>query len=286
MAKIRISADSTCDLSKDIIDKFDITIIPLSIIADGKSYKDGVEINSSDVFEITKKTGKLCSTSAVNVYDYSVKFKELLSDENDTLVHICISSDFSTCYRNACLAAEEFENRVRVIDSRNLSTGTGHIVYEAALMAENGYSLDEIESNMNELTSRVEASFVIDQLDYLKQGGRCNALQAFGASVLKLKPSISVIEGKMTVGETYRGSFEKCLKKYIKDKLDNRTDIVPDRCFITYSSAAPEIVSEIHKLVDSYCIFNEIIETTAGCTVSSHCGPNTLGILFIRKKKD
>lgn len=282
MSKILVSSDSTCDLSREIVEKFDIRIVPLLIVSGSNSYKDSIDITTDEIFRLTEETGKLCSTSAVNVFDYTQYFSEFLKD-CDELVHICISSDFSTCYSNACLAAREFDGRVVVIDSRNLSTGMGHIVYEAALMAQNGTSLHDIEAKLNELTGRVEASFVVDKLDYLKRGGRCSAVKAFGASVLQLKPSINVIDGKMTVGQTYRGTFEKCLRRYVKDKLYGRDDIVYDRVFITYSSAPDEIVDMVEELVREYADFKEILRTRAGGTVACHCGPNTLGVLFIRK---
>ena len=283
MSKILVSSDSTCDLSREIVEKFDIKIVPLLIVSGSNSYKDSIDITTDEIFRLTEETGKLCSTSAVNVFDYTQYFSEFLK-ECDELVHICISSDFSTCYSNACLAAQEFDGRVVVIDSRNLSTGMGHIVYEAALMAQNGTSLHDIEAKLNELTGRVEASFVVDKLDYLKRGGRCSAVKAFGASVLQLKPSINVIDGKMTVGQTYRGTFEKCLRRYVKDKLYGRDDIVYDRVFITYSSAPDEIVDMVEELVREYADFKEILRTRAGGTVACHCGPNTLGVLFIRKR--
>lgn len=282
MSKIRISADSTCDLSKEIVEKFNIRIVPLLVVSGAESFRDGIDITPEEIFRKTAETGKLCSTSAVNVYDYQQIFKEEL-ESSDEVLHVCISSDFSTCYNNACAAAEEYGGRVSVIDSRNLSTGMGHIVYEAALMAEEGLSLSEMTEKLNALTSKVDASFVVDNLDYLKQGGRCSAVKAFGASVLQLKPNINVVDGKMTVGQTYRGTFEKCLRRYVKDKLEGRDDLKLDRIFITYSSAKPEMVDMVEGLIKEYADFKEIIRTNAGCTVCCHCGPNTLGILFITK---
>ncbi|MBQ9950313.1 MAG: DegV family protein [Clostridia bacterium] len=282
MTRIKISADSTCDLSCEILDKFNISIVPLTVVSDGNSYRDGVDITPEEVFRLTEENGKLFSTSAANIYDYTELFTEQLKNY-DEVIHICISAEFSTCYRNACTAAEEFGGRVRVVDSRNLSTGMGHVVYEAALMAQSGKSSEEIEAALNKLTDKVEASFVVNSLEYLKRGGRCSALKAFGAAVLQLKPSINVVDGKMTVGDTYRGSFEKCLKRYVKDRLEGRDDIVDDRIFITYSSASPETVDMVRNTVKEYHDFKEIICTSAGCTISCHCGPDTLGILFMRK---
>lgn len=283
--KIRVSADSTCDLSQDIVDRFNIVITPLVIIHGENSYKDGIDITSEDVFRMTDESGELCSTSAINTYDYSESFRKSL-EGYDALVHITISSEMSACYRNACIAAkeEDLDGKVLVIDSRNLSTGMGHVVYEAALMAQKGVDLATMETELNELTGRVEASFVLDQLEYMKKGGRCSSVKAFGAAVLKLKPSIIVENGAMTVGETYCGSIEKCMKRYIKDKLDGRTDIEGDRVFITYSSTTPQLLSSVRKMLKEYNLFDEIIETHAGSTVTCHCGPMTMGILFKRKK--
>jgi len=277
---IKITADSTCDLSEEIIKAMNITLIPLHIIVGDQVFYDGVDITPQDIFRFTEQENQLCRTSAVNVYEYVSVFKESAA-QYEAVIHICISSEFSTCYQNACLAAEQFNN-VYVIDSRNLSTGSGHIVYDAAVMAQQGMDPAEICQTLLMTTSKVEASFVIDRLDYLHKGGRCSGLEATGARILNIKPCIEVVNGKMKVGKKYRGSFEHCLEHYVKDRLSDRTDIDYTRLFITHPMCADNTVARVKELVNQYADFKEVIETRAGCTVSSHCGPNTLGILFKR----
>ena len=282
--KIKISSDSTCDLNKDYLEEHNVACIPLYTIKDGETFRDCVDIYPADIFSHVAAGGNLCSTAALNIDDYTTVFSGLLQD-CDALIHINISSDFSSCYQNACIAAQEFEN-VYVIDSRNLSTGHGHIVCQAVRMVEEGVlSPSEIAESLREITSRVEASFVLDQLEYLRKGGRCSALAAMGANLLSLKPCIEVKDGKMNVGKKYRGKYKNCLANYVKDRLENRQDIDYSRIFITYTANIDrDIVDLVKESVQTYASFDEIIETTAGCTVSCHCGPNTLGILFIRSK--
>ena len=278
---IKITADSTCDLTAELLERYDVDLIPLSVILNDKSLKDGLEVTPDDLYRHVEATGSLPTTSANSVGEYQDRFA-LLSPQYDAVIHINISAEFSSCYQNACIAAEEFDN-VYVVDSRNLSTGHGHVVIEAALAAERGMSAPEIVDFLNDLTGRVEASFVLDQLAYMVKGGRCSAVAALGANLLKLKPCIEVKDGKMGVVKKYRGPFAKVLGEYVKDRLDGREDVLYERIFITYSSEMPEVVDAVRAAVKQYGSFVEILETRAGCTVSTHCGPNTLGILFIRK---
>ena len=280
--KIKITADSTCDLSGELVSIYDIEITPLYIIKDGKAYKDMKEIAPRDIFDHVSNGGAITSTSAVNVDDY-IKYFTPLSRKHDAVIHLDISADFSSCYQNACTAAKEFDN-VYVVDTRNLSTGSGLLVLEAAEMAERGVSPEKIVQTLNDLTSKVEASFVIDKLDYLQKGGRCSALAALGANLLSLRPCIEVKDGKMGVGKKYRGTFEKCIMQYVRERLEGRGDINPKRIFITHPPFEYHgLVDEVRKEIKKYVQFDDIIETHAGCTVSSHCGPGTLGILFMRK---
>ncbi|MGN0689417.1 MAG: DegV family protein [Oscillospiraceae bacterium] len=279
--KIKVTADSTCDLDRKTVEKYDIGILPLYVVRDGASFRDGVDITPKDIFDYVENGGGLVSTAAINSADYIEYFTELLK-EYDAVIHINISSDFSSCFQNASLAAEGLEN-IYTVDSRNLSSGSGHIVVEAAKMAQSGAEPQEIVSAMNALTEKIEASFVIDKLDYLCRGGRCSAVAAFGANVLHLRPCIEVRDGKMSVGKKYRGSMEKVAEQYVRERLDGRTDIDTDRVFITHSPSDKNIVDAVKKAVNKYGDFDEIIETDAGCTVSTHCGPNTIGILFKRK---
>lgn len=278
---IRITSDSTCDLSPDYLQAHRVELLPLYTMKGGETFRDGVNIHPQDIFDHVAAGGDLCSTAANNVSDYQELFARLLP-ECDAIIHIDISADFSSCYQNACVAASELPN-VYVVDSRNLSSGHGHIVCEAVNMAEEGkLSPQEIVDRLNELTSRVEASFLLDRLDYMVKGGRCSMVVALGANLLHLKPCIEVIDGKMKVVKKYRGSYEKCILNYVKDRLQNRDGLVYDRIFITHTPVADGLVDKVRAAIQECAPFTDIIETQAGCTVSCHCGPGTLGILFIR----
>lgn len=278
---IKICADSTCDLSDALLNQYNITLAPLYVIMDDKPYRDRVEIVPEDIFRYVKEKGRLCRTAAVNVADYEDLFSRFAA-EYDAVIHVCISADFSSCYQNACVAAAVFDN-VYVVDSRNLSTGSGHIVIEAAQRALQGMEPEQIVEELNDLTDRVEASFVVDNIEYLHKGGRCSSVAALGANLLHLKPCIEVTEGKMHAAKKYRGSLENCILQYVKDRLSCRDDLVEERIFITHSPCDRQIVDQVRALIEETCNFKEILETDAGCTVSNHCGPGTLGVLFLRK---
>ena len=256
-------------------------LLPLYTMKGGETFRDGADIHPQDIFDYVAAGGDLCSTAANNISDYQALFARLLP-ECDAIIHIDISADFSSCYQNACVAASELPN-VYVVDSRNLSSGHGHIVCEAVNMAEEGkLSPQEIVDRLNELTSRVEASFLLDRLDYMVKGGRCSMVVALGANLLHLKPCIEVIDGKMKVVKKYRGSYEKCILNYVKDRLQNRDGLVYERIFITHTPVEDGLVDKVRAAIQECAPFTHIIETQAGCTVSCHCGPGTLGILFIR----
>ncbi|WAA11011.1 DegV family protein [Fervidibacillus albus] len=281
MGKIKITCDRTADLSEEQMKTWDIDTMPLYIHLDGKSYKDRIDIQPEDIYEFAERTGKLPKTAAASIQEYVDFFKQF-TDRYDALIHINLGSDFSSTHLNAKLAAEQFTN-VYVIDSMNLSTGTGHLVLEACIFREKGLDAEEIVERVKAIVPKVETSFVIDTLDYLKMGGRCSAMTAFSANLLNIKPNIEVINGKMDVGKKYRGKIEKSIDKYVVDRLKGRDDIRLDRIFITHSGIAPEIIERVRERIKQFQNFSEIIETRASCTISSHCGPNTLGILFIRK---
>ncbi len=275
---IKITADSTCDLSAKIIDDLNITLAPLLVLIDNKVFHDGVDIVPADIIRYVEEEGKTCKTAAFNVYEYECLF-EKYSSAYDAVIHICIGSGFSSCFQNATIAAGNFKN-VYIINSQNLTSGSGHLVYEAACMAQSGAGAEEICRSITELIPRVNASFVIDRMDYLYKGGRCSGLEMVGAKILSIKPCIEVVNGKMTVGKKYKGSFERCLEQYIKDRLTIKRDIDYSRVFITHSMCSPQTNAKVRETLLRYAHFEDIIETPAGCTVSSHCGPNTLGILF------
>jgi len=279
--KIKITSDSTCDLSPEQIAKHNIAILPLTVTMNNKNYLDGVDIDRTMIFSHVENGGDLPSTSANNIGQYQEVFETYLK-EYDAIIHLNISSGFSSCYQNACLAAEELEN-VYVINSLNLSTGHGLLVMKAAELAESGMDAKQIVDILNETALRVDASFILDKLEYLKKGGRCSSAAALGANLLKLKPCIEVKDGKMGVGKKYRGAFEKCLKEYVTDRLANRSDLDLDRIFITHSGVSDEWIKIAEDTIREHQNFKEICATTASCTVCSHCGPDTIGVLFIRK---
>ena len=279
--RIKITADSTCDLNPALLEKYDITLAHLIVNKNGEEFIDGVTITPADIFAHVAAGGDLCSTAALGVGDYQDLFAKFASDY-DAVVHISISSEFSSSYQNAYLAATEFDN-VRVIDSRNLSTGQGLVVLAACEMGESCTDLDKICADLVELTGRVEASFVLDQLKYMVKGGRCSSAAALGANLLNLKPCIEVRDGKMSVVKKYRGNFTKCLTSYVKDRLEGREDLDTKRLFITRTPVSEDSYAAVKEAVANYSNFDEVIESEAGCTVSCHCGPGTLGVLFIRK---
>ena len=279
--RVKIISDSTCDLSPELLERYDIAITPLCVIKDGKEFHDGVDITPADIFAHVVGGGELCSTAAVSQFEYTQMFTRY-AKEYDEVVQINIGSNFSCCYQNACLAAQEFDN-VFVVDSENLSTGQGLLVVSAAKLAQQGVSGIEIAERVRALVPKVETSFLIDRLDYMQKGGRCSTVAALGANLLKLKPCIEVREGKMGVCKKYRGSFEKCIRQYVKERLDGREDIATELVFITHTAADTNVVAAAKEETAQYGSFEEVEETQAGCTVSCHCGPNTLGILFVRK---
>lgn len=278
--KIRISADSTCDLSPELIRKYNIGITPLSVIIDGQVFHDGVDVTPRDIFRASD-AGKSIRTAAVNTFEYREFFEEQLKTY-DQVVHICISSEFSTCYSDACEASAKMDN-VLIVDSRNLSTGSGLLVLEGAEMAAKGMDGKEIAETLKARTGLVDASFVVRTVEYLRRGGRCSGMEALGAKMLHIRPSIIVADGKMHPGEKYRGRYEHYLKHYIEDTLANDSTIDFNRVFITHSPSEEGLVSFAIDKVKSYGLFREVLETMAGCTVCCHCGPDTLGILFMRK---
>ena len=279
--KIKILSDSTCDLSKELIEEHDIGIVPLIVIKDGEAYSDGFTITPDEIFAHVAAGGSLCSTAAVNVGDYEDIFAQY-APHYDGVIHINIGSGFSSCHQNACLAAEDYPN-VRVIDSQNLSTGQGLVVLKAWELAQTCDDLDEIKEQLDAFTPRVEASFLLDQLKYMVKGGRCSAAAALGANLLNLKPCIEVKNGKMGVVKKYRGTYSKCLASYVKDRLNQRDDLERKHLFVTHTPVTDDCHEAVQHAVEEYADFENIYWTEAGCTVSCHCGPGTLGVLFIRK---
>lgn len=279
--KIKILSDSTCDLSPAQLAEHNIDLARLTVIKDGQAYSDGATITPADIFAHVAAGGDLCSTTAYNVGEYQELFGKF-AGEYDGIIHISLGSGFSSSYQNACLAAEDYPN-VRVVDSQNLSTGHGLVVLEACRLIKEHDDLDLIVEKLNAYTPRIEASFLLDQLQYMVKGGRCSAAAALGANLLNLKPCIEVKDGKMGVVKKYRGNYAKCLANYVKDRLADRDDIVRDEMFLTYTTVTDPCLAAVKQAIEEHGHFKTVYETTAGCTVSCHCGPDTLGVLFVRK---
>ncbi len=279
--QVVIASDSTCDLSRELIERYRINILPLTVMLGGAHYQDGVDIDPEMIYKHYTETGELPKTAAANIADLTEFFKKHTAD-GSALVYFSISSEMSSSYNNARIAAESLED-VYVVDTRNLSTGGGLVVISAAEMAMEGKSAKEIACACTELTSRVDASFIIDDLEFLHKGGRCSALAALGANLLHLKPCIGVKNGKMGVAKKYRGRFPVVLAKYITDQIGDGSDIDLTRVFVTHAGCDDAIAQACVDQVKALDLFGEILLTRAGCTVSAHCGRNTLGVLFIRK---
>ena len=280
--KIKISTDSTCDLPAELIAKHNIGVLPMYIVRDGEALRDGIDVTADDLYAYTKATGKLCGTAAVTMADYFGAWTGWLED-CDAIVHVAFSSELSASCNNARLAAEELPGKVWVVDSLNLSTGFGHLVLDAALMAERGMAPEEIAAETERMVPKMDVSFVLDTLDYLRKGGRCTSVQALGANLLGLKPCIEVRGGKMTVGKKYRGKIENAYVQYIKDRLANRDDIDTRRVFITDSGLPEEVRAKLREVVLSCQPFEEVYNNQAGCTISGHCGPWCMGVLYYHK---
>lgn len=281
--KVIITGDSTNDLSPELLKKHNIRIKPLTITLGEHSYSDGVDIDPDFIYKYHAEHNMLPKTSAVNIAEMIDFFKPLV-DEGYAIVHFALSSQMSSTYQNSLLAAEEFDD-VYVIDSKNLSTGEGLLVLKAVEMAEQGMDAKTIYEEISALVPKVDASFVIDNLEYLHKGGRCSALAALGANLLKLKPCIEVKDGSMGVGKKYRGKYIDTLKTYVQERLTDYSDIDLSRVFVTHAGCEDEVVNAVVEEVKKTAPFEELIVTRAGCTISSHCGANTLGVLYVRKSE-
>lgn len=276
-----IASDSTTDLNAELIEKYGVKILPLGVTLSEKVYLDGVDIDPDKIYEHYEKTGELPKTSAVNIFDHTEFFKKY-TDEGYDIVYFTISAEMSSTNKNAVLASEDFPG-VYVVDTRNLSTGGGLLVVAAGEMMKAGKSASYIADTCRYMASRVDASFIVDDLEFLHKGGRCSVLAAFGANMLQLKPCIMVKDGKMGVGKKYRGKFSVVLEKYIKERIGAGEDIELEHVFVTHAGCDEDIYNKCVEIVKASAPFKNIYVTRAGCTISSHCGRNTLGVLFMRK---
>ena len=282
MAKpVVITADSTCDLSPELVERYSVKVLPLSILLGDESYYDGLNFTPADMYRRYRADGTLPKTSAPSVQRFLDFFRPYL-DEGCEIVHLDISSELSSTYSTACIAAEELGG-VYPVDSRMLSTGVGLLVIEAAECRDRGMSAREIAEHISSLTDKVDTSFVLDTLEFMWKGGRCTGVAALGANLLHLKPALEMKDGKLVVYKKYRGSIEHVYKQYIRERLSG-CKVRPGHVFITDSGEVAEsTVEELCSLVRELIPVEEIHHTLAGCTISTHCGPKTLGILFIEE---
>lgn len=281
MSKTIITCDSTADLTPELYTKYDIKVVPLCITLGDELRRDGIDVTCKDVFDFVDASGMLPKTSAVSVGEYEDIFRPLV-EEGCEVLHISLSSHLSASNQNARLAAEEVGS-VWVVDSLNLSSGTGHLVLLARELIDSGKTAAEAAAILEQLREKLDVSFVLQTLEFLHKGGRCSGVAAFGANLMKLRPEIEVCDGKMQVGRKYRGTMEKTVLGYIRGRLEGRDDICTDRIFITHSGVPQDIEDKAVALVKELHPFKEVLVTTAGCTISSHCGPNCLGVLFLKK---
>ena len=281
---IAITTDSTCDLPQRFIDENDITVVPLTVLLGDTVYRDGVDIKPDDVYSFVEKTGKLPKTSAVTPAEYFEIFKQL-TDEGKKVVHIGFSSGLSSSFQNACVAASEFDN-VFCVDSKTLCTAQGLLVLKACDYRAKGMDAKKIADRVTKLVPKVSATFVLDGLEYLHKGGRCSSVARFGANVLGIKPSIAVDNqtGKLEVSKKYRGKTEIVYKQYIADRMNEIKRIQPDRVVIAESGGvSSQIIAFAKGVIEGKDKFNQVIVADAGCTISSHCGPKTFAIFYIKK---
>lgn len=284
MRKIILSADSTCDLGDELKEKYQVHYYPFHIILEGKDYQDNVDITPGDIFQRYYEKKVLPKTAAINVEEYVNYFRPFV-EQGYEVVHLNLGSALSSAHQNCMLAARELKG-VYPVDSGNLSTGIGHLVLDAGEMIKEGLGAEEIAGKLNQRKNLVHSSFILDTLKFMSAGGRCSNVMALGANLLNIKPCIEVNnkEGSMDVGKKYRGSLKKVLPLYVKDKLQEYQGICTDKIFITHSGIDQEYIELVKEAIQEEKEFQNIYVTRASCTISCHCGPNTLGILFETKE--
>lgn len=277
--KICISCDSTCDIPKDLVEKYDIHLMPITVMLGSEEHHDGIDITAEDVFKYVEKTNELAKTSAVNIYEYSEYFKKL-KEKYDAIIHFSLSFAISSTGNNAKIASKEYEN-VYVIDTKSLSSGSGLLALSCIDKIKEGKDIKTIIKEIEQETNKVQASFLLNTLRFLHKGGRCSSIALLGANFLKIKPRISLVDGKMQVTKKYMGNIENALLKYCDDLLE---EVKPNlkRVFVTYSSPVEPTRTILLKKLKDYG-FDEVLESSACATISTHCGPKTLGVLYIAK---
>ena len=287
MSKIILSADSACDIGPELREEFDVHLFPFHILLGGKSYMDGVDITSEEMYQAYREKGLLPKTAAVTPADYTEHFGKWV-EEGYQVIHLCLGSALSSSFQNAQSAADEMGS-VFVVDSASLSTGFGLLVVKAGEMIREGRAALDIVAELALMRERTHASFVLDTLEFMRAGGRCNAVTAFGANLLKLKPCIEVnnhAAGSMSVGKKYRGAMERVLPEYVKDCLSGRDNLDLARVFITHSGSPAEDITLVKGEIEKYAKFEKYYVTSASGTISAHCGPRTLGVLFMTNERN
>lgn len=283
-SKIILSADSTCDIGPELQRRYDVRFFNYHIELGGKTYIDSVDITPDMLYREWREHGLLPKTAAITPYDYSCFFEQWVAEGYD-IVHVNLGFGLSSSYQNCMLVAEEL-GHVYPVDSASLSTGSGLLVAAAGEMIAKGMGVQEIQQELIRLSRKTSASFVLDTLEFMAAGGRCSMVTAIGANLLRLKPCIRVNNdngGKMTVSKKYRGSMEKVLTQYVREQLQGRSDLNLNRLFITHSESPDSDIELVLNEIPKYANFGEIIITKASCTIACHCGPRTLGVLFLTK---
>ncbi|MDR2736553.1 MAG: DegV family protein [Gracilibacteraceae bacterium] len=284
MSKVIITADSPCDIGPELIKKYNVEIMNWRIMLEDKEYIDGVEIFPDDLYKAWWERKALPKSSACVPAEYEAFFTPLLKGDCE-IVHIGLGSGLSGSYQHACTTAEKL-GRIYPVDSKNLSAGFGLLVVQAAELAMKGLTAPEIQTHLQNMTHHVQASFLIDTLEFMRAGGRCSTMAMLGANLFNIKPCIEVENdngGLMHVGEKYRGKMERCLRLYVHDKLEGRKDIDLKRVFITHSGSPESDIEMVKEEITALQDFQECYVTRAGCVISTHCGPRTLGVLFVTK---
>lgn len=281
--KIKITADSTCDLSAELLEQWDISLMPMHILMGEESYLDGVNVHAADVFAHVNAGGDPAKSAAANPVEY-IEFFDSFLTEYDAVVHISVSGKLSSCFQNASIAAGEVEN-VYVVDSENICTGQGYLVLRAAKWAADGLTPRNIQMRLQSLAKRVELSFVLDRLDFMAKSGRCSGVLAFGANLLGIKPALEIIDGELKVVKKYRGSLAGCVTKYVNDRLGDRDDIDEGLVFLSSCQPKPGCREAMIEGLQRYGKFQEGYETEIGTTIGGYSGPGTIGIVFARKEK-
>ncbi len=279
--KIRISVDSTADLNSELIEKYNIAVMPLLVTLKDITRRDGVDITTDELFEFVKQSGELPKTASPSIMVYQEYFDNLLKDA-DCVIHFVVSGKMSSCYNNATKASEDYGNKVFVVDTKSLSTGMALLALNACDLAERGVEPPIIAKSCEDLVKYVQASFILGNLDYMHKGGRCSGAANLSAKFLRIKPEILVKDGEMIVGKKYIGKMEKVIENYVDNTLASNPEYDRKRVFITHTPIDKEIVDVARSKLEGK--FETIYETSAGATIASHCGAGTLGVLFIASK--